>query len=122
MSKKFIRGGCIAAAFFMAAILFLAADKTGQVPLLQDIPDKLVHGVYFSVMALLLAHGVGRTWWGIPMLLVPLIGALDEWHQLYVPGRDGSVWDWVADAIGTGAALYLYVRATARKTGLSNED
>ena len=122
MSNKFIRGGCIAVAFFMAATLFLAADKTGQMPFLADIPDKVLHAVYFGVMAALLAHGVGRSWWGIPMLLVPLVGALDEWHQLYVPGRDSSVWDWVADAVGVSLALWLYVGATARKAGLSNED
>jgi len=115
MARRLIRGGCVAAAFFMAALLFLEADKAGQIPFLPDVPDKVVHFVHFGVMALLLAHGVGRTWWGIPMLAVPLIGALDEWHQLYVPGRDGSVWDWVADAVGTGVALYFYVRGTARK-------
>ena len=121
MSNKWIRGGCIAVAFFMAATLFLAADKSGQIPLLADIPDKVLHALYFGVMASLLAHGVGRSWWGIPMLIVPLVGAFDEWHQLYVPGRDCSVWDWVADAAGAGIALYLYVRATARKAGLGNE-
>jgi VanZ family protein len=115
MSRELIRGGCMAAAFFMAAVLFLAADKAGQVPLLPDLNDKVVHFCYFGVMALLLAHGVGRTWWGIPMLVVPLVGAFDEWHQLYVPGRDGSVWDWVADAVGTSVALYLYVRGTASR-------
>jgi len=117
MKTKLIRGGCIAAAFFMAAILFLAADKAGQVPLPPYIPDKLLHFCYYGVMAFLLAHGVGRTWWGIALLLVPLIGALDEWHQLYVPGRDSSVWDWVADVAGAAVALYVYVRATRKKAG-----
>ena len=96
----------------MAALVFLAADKASQIPFLPYLPDKVVHFFYYGIMAVLLAHGAGIAWWGIPMLLVPLIGALDEWHQLYVPGRDGSVWDWVADAVGAGLATYLYVRAT----------
>ena len=96
----------------MAALVFLAADKAGQIPFLPYLPDKVVHFFYYGIMAVLLAHGAGIAWWGIPMLLVPLIGAFDEWRQLYVPGRDGSVWDWVADAVGAGLATYLYVRAT----------
>jgi VanZ family protein len=114
MNTKLIRGGCIAAAFFMAATLFLAADKAGQIPLLPYIPDKVLHFCYFAVMALLFAHGVGRSWWGIALLLVPIIGALDEWHQFYVPGRDSSVWDWAADLIGAGVAVYLYKRWALR--------
>ena len=117
MSNKLIRGGCIAVAFFMAALVFLEADKTGQISLLAQIPDKVAHFVYYGTMALLLGHGVGRGWWGIPLLLVPLIGAFDEWNQIYVPGRDASVWDWVADALGTMVVLYFYVRATARRGG-----
>ena len=109
-----IRSGCIAAAFFMAALLFLAADKTAQIPLLPELPDKLVHFCYYGVMALLLAHGVGRRWLWLPLVLVPLVGALDEWHQLYVPGRDASVYDWMADVAGTVAFVYAYYRATKR--------
>jgi VanZ family protein len=112
MNRKWFRGGCITAAFLMAATLFLAADKADQIPLLPELPDKLVHFCYFGVMALLLAHGVGRRWWGLAAVLVPLIGALDEWHQLYVPGRDSSVWDWAADVVGTAAFVYAYVRVT----------
>ena len=102
----------------MAALLFLAADKADQIPLLPELPDKLVHFCYFGVMALLLVHGLGRrrAWW-LPLVLVPLVGAFDEWHQLYVPGRDGSVYDWVADAAGTVAFVYAYYRVTTRKNG-----
>ena len=42
MNNNWIRGGCLAAAFFMAALLFLAADKADQIPLLPELPDKLV--------------------------------------------------------------------------------
>ena len=98
----------------MAALLFLAADKADQIPLLPELPDKLVHFCYFGVMALLLVHGLGRRWWWLPLVLVPLVGAFDEWHQLYVPGRDGSVYDWIADLAGTAAYVYAYFRVMGR--------
>ena len=98
------------------------ADKTGQISLFADIPDKVAHLLYYGTMAALLAHAVGREWWGIPLLLVPLVGALDEWNQIYVPGRDSSVWDWVADLVGVGVVLYFYVRGTARRGGFGVED
>ena len=63
MNNQWIRGGCIAAAFFMALALFLAADKAAQIPLVPELPDKLVHFCYFGIMALLLGHGFGRRWW-----------------------------------------------------------
>lgn len=34
-------------------------------------------------------------------------GALDEVHQLFVPGRSAETLDWVADALGTTAAVLL---------------
>src|SRR4051794_20992628 len=121
MNKKLIRGGCIAAAFFFAGTLFLAADKNDQGPLLPFIKEKGLHFCYFGVMALLLAYGFGRTWWGIALFLVPLIGAFDEWHQFYVPGRDSSVWDWAADLAGAGVAVYFYVKWMARVRGTGSE-
>ena len=106
--KYWIRGGCIAVAFFMAVLLFALADKAGQVPLLPYLPDKLVHFCYYGVMAGLLAFGLGRRWWWIALGVVPLIGALDEWHQFYVPGRDASAFDWLADVLGTVAVTFVY--------------
>jgi len=35
-------------------------------------------------------------------------GALDEWHQSLVPGRDPSVGDWVADAVGVVLGFLLF--------------
>ena len=115
ISKYWIRGGCIAAAFLMAAMIFLRADSGAGIPL--PAPwDKLAHFLYYGTMALLLAHGVGRRWLWVPLVLVPVIGAADEWHQSLVPGRDASIWDWVADGVGTVGFVYVYWRAT-RKGG-----
>lgn len=34
-------------------------------------------------------------------------GALDEWHQSFVPGRDADFLDWTADVAGAICALVL---------------
>jgi len=40
-------------------------------------------------------------------LLVALFGLSDEWHQSFVPGRDASVSDWLADLAGAALGLAL---------------
>lgn len=50
----------------------------------------------------ILAWGMGITY-----------AASDEIHQLYVPGREGSTYDWLADIIGLAAGLstaYIFYR------------
>jgi VanZ family protein len=44
-------------------------------------------------------------------------GFIDEVHQSFVPGRDCSVWDWLADALGSaaGAALIRGLITQTRK-------
>ena len=107
---KWFRGGCIAAAFFMAAVLFFGAHEIGRINLVPHFFHKVEHFFYFGVMALLLAHGFGRRWWWIALIVVPLVGALDEWHQFYVPGRNSSAWDWMTDVLGSIVAVYAYDR------------
>jgi len=110
INKRWVRGGCVAAAFFMAVTLFLEAEAVASVPLFPAPFDKLVHFGYYGVMAALLAHGVGLPWVIVPLILVPVIGAADEWHQSFIPGREASVWDWLADELGTVVAVLAYWR------------
>lgn len=91
----------------MAVTLFVGADVAVDVPLVSPL-DKIVHFTYYGIMALLLAHAVGRRWLWVPVLLVPLIGAADEFHQSMVVGRDASIWDWVADGLGTMVFVFGY--------------
>jgi len=77
--------------------------------------DKLLHaGAYalFGLLCLRATHG-GFKSLRRPRAVVALIlcigyGAFDEWHQSFVPGRDPSVLDWVADLVGSGLALWIY--------------
>jgi len=38
-----------------------------------------------------------------------LIGASDEFYQSFVPGRDSSVYDLLADTVGCAAAQFAFV-------------
>ena len=79
--------------------------------------DKVVHFVYFMggaflfTIHLLLKHG--RAAQAIirlatPILLFALIGALDEYHQTFTPGRSGNdPFDWLADVLGATAGTFL---------------
>ncbi|MEQ1883313.1 MAG: VanZ family protein [Burkholderiales bacterium] len=104
------RAACLLVGAGLAAWLFIGADASTQPQWIREPFDKLAHFTYFSTIAVLFAHagGVKRLW--LPLILVPLIGALDEWHQMSVPGRYGSVWDWSADFAGSLIAIYGYRR------------
>jgi VanZ family protein len=109
-----IRGGCIAAAFFMAVPIFFFADTGGGVPL--PAPwDKVAHFLYYGVMAGLLAHGLSRRWLWLPVILVPAVGLADEINQIGMPGREGSLGDWVADFLGAAVFVSGYWWAKVRK-------
>ena len=108
MNNPLVRRGCIAAAIFLAVVLFIGADQADQAPHFPPPWDKVVHFLYYGSMAALLAHGAGRRFLWLPLALVPLIGIADEWHQFYVPGRDSSVYDWAADVLGTVGFVFAY--------------
>lgn len=45
--------------------------------------------------------------WRICMLML-ILAAADESHQYFVPGRDLSIWDFVANTLGLLAAFALF--------------
>ena len=52
--------------------------------------------------------------WVLVLLMGAGYGALDGWHQGFVPGRDASVGDWMADSAGvvaTGTTGTVELRA-----------
>lgn len=96
----------------MAAVLFAGAKAIGQINSVPTLAHKIEHFVYYAGMAALLAYALGprRIW--MALLVVPLIGALDEWHQLSVAGRNGSPLDWLVDLLGGVVGVYVVFRAT----------
>ena len=109
------------AAFLPAAavygvIFYLSSLETWPIEVGWSFFDKLAHGFIFGLLGAFLVFGFARgfSWRPLSLLWAALgIGAvlagLDELHQLFVPGRDSSLWDALADVIGValGGGLFL---------------
>jgi VanZ family protein len=79
--------------------------------------DKLLHLLVFSIFALLLLVAlrhqtrfpvVSRHTEWITLLVTLLYGALDEFHQLFVPGRSPDWRDLLADVAGGSLAVLIF--------------
>jgi VanZ family protein len=103
-----------------AALITYFSSRTGQqLPRWEVMAhDKLLHAGEYGVFGFLLANALGlRVWWLAP-LLGALFGVLDEYHQSFVPGRNGNdPGDMLADLCGAtiGAfAFYMFHRLRRR--------
>lgn len=68
------------------------------------IPDYLLHFSVYGILGFFLYRALGGGVRGVlgAALLGAFYGLTDELHQSFVPGRDPSVSDWIADAAGSG--------------------
>jgi VanZ family protein len=94
---------------------------------MSDVPgahyfwDKLLHTVGYAglgVLALRAFHGGFERPRPAPTIYaavaVVLWGISDEFHQSFVPGRNASAWDVLADAVGFAIAVALVATAMSR--------
>lgn len=103
-NNKKLRLAALGIVLFMIASLFVGGAQPGAGSLFPAPWDKLVHIMYFLVLASLLYYCVG-----FPVTLVIvfslMIGAADELHQSLLPGRTAAWDDLLADGIGVGMAF-----------------
>ena len=103
-----------AAAVLLALLIIISVVLGGAQPIAVNLIttpwDKLVHGAIFALLAW--AIGMASRLNGRPRLILAffgtvLVGAVDEWHQMYLPGRQAGWPDFAADVVGslTGVAL-----------------
>jgi UDP-2,3-diacylglucosamine pyrophosphatase LpxH len=77
--------------------------------------DKVAHATAFGALAFSLELALRRTRHEFPLhrrhiwvfLATACFGATDEWHQYFIPGRDCSAFDWLADSVGAAVGLAL---------------
>lgn len=82
--------------------------------------DKVAHFTVYAILGHLVARALRspvslRTRLNAITAMV-IFGFIDELHQVLIPGRSASVWDWTADAVGasTGLLLGLHLLSLAR--------
>ncbi len=113
----------VAALVWMGLIFYLSHRPALPLPGLFPHQDKLFHAGAYAVLAYLWAGAltgpIGRGANGRQhrqsrrLLLAVLIsagyGLTDEYHQSFIPGRDASLGDWLADTVGAIIGVRLYV-------------
>ena len=99
------------------------------------IVRKCAHLTEYAILAFLFwralrqpRRGDPRPWsWGeagLAVLFVALYAATDEWHQSFVPSREGKVLDVVLDTVGAAVGmcfLWFIVRRCKRKREIRGE-
>lgn len=105
--------------FIWALALFILSSLSKTLPDGgPEIPhiDKFLHFAYFSiggfalVKFLLTRNLLSSTLLLliIPIVIFSILGALDEYHQTFTPGRSGNdPFDWLADLLGASAGIIL---------------
>jgi VanZ family protein len=92
-----------------AALIFIASERPA--PSGPDVAgtDKAVHFVVYGVLATMTCR-LGNGWPAAAraVLATACFGALDEWHQSFVPARSAEFADWIADTLGAIVAVILY--------------
>jgi VanZ family protein len=76
-------------------IRFQHADKVGHFGLFFLMTASIIY--WFRAFSNAKRH---KFFYAYTFLLVAVIGLLDEYHQSYVPNRDVSFLDWLADCLG----------------------
>ena len=130
---------------FVASTNTLSASNTGRIlrplhiwlfphiseetlTIVHFIVRKLAHFTEYAILGLLAARAFlgsrpqrwRRPWLLFSLLLVILYSLSDEFHQIFVPTRTGSIYDSLIDTIGGTTALLLL--ALWRKVKKSREE
>ena len=95
---------------WMGVIFYFSHQPSGSIPqfgVIDLLIKKGAHFVAYFILAWLARLAVGRWDWALAITAVYAIS--DEYHQTFIPGRDGNVIDVLIDWLG-GLAAYLLSR------------
>ena len=104
-------------AAYMGIIFYLSSRSSFHLPRLPEYSDKIIHICLYIPLAYLLflslrESGLRRHVFITAVVIAAVYGISDEFHQYFVPGRNASAWDAVADLTG---AFLGSVGASIRK-------
>lgn len=114
-----LRFGALAA--WCGVVWFLSdqPDPGARVGFRLDLPDWALHGIEYAAGGFLARNALAplvRRRAALAAFVLCLVWALlDEWHQSFVPGRDASLRDVLADAVGAAAGIAVHALLTRRR-------
>jgi VanZ family protein len=109
--------------FYWLTLFVLTTIPVDAVPRIFDNQDKIEHFAAYGLLAFLLTLALyfqkrsqllSSRAFLFTFIFILAYGAIDELHQLFVPGRFCDLYDWLADSIGglIGIGLvYLFLRS-----------
>ena len=103
MTVRHLRMLAIAVVLGLLFGLFVLGAEPIAVGLVPPPWDKLAHACVFALMGVAIGLASGLSGWRMLLLAfvsVLLIGVLDEWRQMSLPGRQAGMGDLVADGFG----------------------
>ena len=92
-----------------------------MVPVQTSKIDKVLHFSIYTVFSFLLTRQISdiTTRWRavlIAVVFTMVFGALDEWHQRFIPGRSTELADWQADSLGAVVGALACAAILRRRT------
>lgn len=100
-------------------VLWLFPNTSSETLLvIHMITRKLAHFTEYAILAFLAARAFSTSprpairnhWFLISLILIVIWALGDEYHQSFVPGRTGTIWDSLIDITGGVAALIIIRR------------
>lgn len=101
---------------YCSLIFWLSDQQTLPMPNTFEFQDKYLHTGAYGVMAILSWRALRHLGWSAKTLgllsfgFCSLYGLSDEWHQSFVPGRESSAADWLADSFGAALAMGVLLK------------
>ena len=111
-----LRVAALVSLLILVPALFVLGAQPFAVGLVPVPWDKLAHFTLFALLAVLggLSGGLlrvhGRSLLLLAFVVAVVVGALDEWHQAFLPGRSAGWDDFFADVLGALVGVYLLDR------------
>ena len=99
----------------LMALIFQLSSQPDPLPAVTErVWDKALHLGAYAALSLLFFRaflGEGAGWIAAAALAftaTSAYGASDEWHQLFTPGRQSGLDDWMADTLGGAIGIAIF--------------
>jgi VanZ family protein len=95
----------LAVGLLSVTALFVLGAQPFAVGIVPSPYDKLAHALVFGCLFLVLERALALPLW-LALLIPLLLSAADEFHQIYLPGRQPGLDDWLAGLCGVLLAAW----------------